>query len=98
MVRRPDAGQHQQLWRTNGACTKDDLALGALLGAALALLNAKGHCATLFQNDVKHLHGAPHGEVGALPYGLQERIGGAAALSLELCDLVKAEPFLLRAI
>src|SRR6185312_13127490 len=98
MVRRAYAGQHQQLRRADGAGTQDDFALRVLLCAALALLNAECNRATLFENDVKNLHRRAYGEVGTFPNRMQKRVSGAATLSLELRNLVKAEPFLLVAI
>src|SRR5215467_1171464 len=88
------AGEHEQLRRSNGPGAENDLALGPLLGAAIALLKADNGCPLAFKIDAKRVCVRTHCEVRPRHDGMQKGSRCAVPSAVRLGYLVKAEAFL----
>ena len=94
---RPDAGQQQELRRTEGTGRDDDLACGDARGSARSRdVDARGTRA--FERDGRRVALGQHGQVGTLERRVQERNDRTAAPPAALRHLVEACAVLLRAV
>src|SRR5215472_10071979 len=94
VLRRANAGEHENLRRSDCTAAQDDLALRALLRASGALLKAHNRGTLALEVNSKDVSICPHGEVGARGGRMQESRRGAVPLAVELRHLVKAEAVL----
>ena len=98
MLLRPDAGQHQQLRRVDGAAAQDDFARGGR-GADLAVApepHADG--APAFEQDLLGQRPGDDAQIGALHRRAQIADGGRAAPAIARRRLVVADAVLARAV
>ena len=94
---RPDAGQQQELRRTECAGRNDDLARGDARGSSRPRdIDARGTRA--FECNGGGMTAGQHGQVGTFEHRVQERDHGAAAPPAALRHLVEARAVLLRAV
>src|SRR5215470_10545124 len=88
MVGRTDPRQHKQLWRSYGACTKNDLPLCAFLRTVVLLLETDQGSALTFKQDVEGLDVGADREVRPARRRTQKSRGRTAAMPLPLRNLV----------
>ena len=91
MGRRTNAGAHQNLRRTQGACCQDHFFAGACRDGDATLLPNDAHGLAAFYQHAIHQRMGLHHQVGAVPDRLQERIGSAPAAAVFLIDVDGAD-------
>ena len=100
VLRRPQAGQQQQLRGAVGAAGHDDLAARAcaVWRPSRRLIFDAGGAVALDQHDFGRMGAGADLQVGAGPRGVEIGLGGAPAPAVRRGGLVVAAAFLLRAV
>ena len=98
LLRRPDAGQLQQLRRVEGACTDDHFAAGAHLAARAALIEAHADRAPVFEQDAGGLRRDAQVDAAAPDRRMQKRSGATDPPTFENIALEIARALLARAV
>src|SRR5947209_8640064 len=94
MLRRTDAGQHEQLRRADGPSAENDLALRALLAAAVCVGKADDRGVAAFKVNSKNVSLGADSQIGPRHCRAQKCRCSAVTLALGLCDLIQSKAFL----
>jgi hypothetical protein len=96
MVFRADAGEHQQLWRIDGAAAQDDLAAGADRPRLAGMLHLDCHRAAAIDDDTSDGRKLEDSQIGTLQGRMQERARTTETEPAALIEIVTAKAVLPR--